>query len=363
MDPLVYKPLSAEQVFSIADPDVTSESPDRLIKPTHAVEIKAKLISELNEKITRTNDEEMKNIYRKILNRVLNYETTPEEDKEIVDNLIKFNDCKKDSLLAHRDQLTMDIESLELKIDEHKKSVSEKVIDNKPIKSTGKIDDYEDEIKTIVDKINHIDSIINGINESDLKSINIIDYPAGSLSQRMAESVKLYQDINNDFSKPQIMHFFENISKINSVDELFIDESGKIGNMALIIYRSSQNFGHWCCITRSNDLKSVTYFNSYGSYIDEAIESINEEFLESSKQNFPFLLKLLSNSDYEVHWNDFPLQLMDNKTATCGYWCGMWMRCNELGKTINQFIDVFREIPADERDNMIVKITKVYLKL
>lgn len=183
-----------------------------------------------------------------------------------------------------------------------------------------------------------------------------------SLAERVAESNNLFQGVLNAGQQPHITLAFEDIGDYSELNELFVEKStGKITNMILIIYRSEENFGHWCCLTRSNDLRSVTYFNSYGAYIDKAIDHIPERFRDISRQNFPYLLKLLHRSNYEVHWNDVQLQEMDGKTATCGHWCGLWMRNNALGKTLEQFTLPFESIPLQERDGIVVKITRPYL--
>ena len=132
--------------------------------------------------------------------------------------------------------------------------------------------------------------------------------------------------------------------------------------MILIIYRTREDFGHWCCLTRSIDLRSITYFNSYGAYIDKAMDFIPEEFKNISKQNFPYLLKLLHNSNYEIHFNDVQLQVMDGKSATCGRWCGLFMKASKQGKTIEQFTLPFESVPLAERDELIVTLTEPYLQ-
>ena len=40
---------------------------------------------------------------------------------------------------------------------------------------------------------------------------------------------------------------------------------------------------------------------------------------------------------------------------SCGYWCGMWMRANKQGKTLEQFQIPFMSIPLKERDAVAIK--------
>ena len=181
-----------------------------------------------------------------------------------------------------------------------------------------------------------------------------------SLDERIAESNSLFQNILNNGSEPHITLLFESIGKYNDVNELFVEEdTGKISNMVLIIYRSSESFGHWVALTRSNDLRRLTYFNSGGSYIDKSIDFIPEEFADQSRQNFPYLLKLLHRSRYEIHWNDVELQSPGSNT--CGYWAGLWMRNNKLGKTLEEFTTPFLSLPLAERDIVVMKLVAPYL--
>ena len=181
-------------------------------------------------------------------------------------------------------------------------------------------------------------------------------------SERIAEANTLFQKVINNNEDPHITFPFERIGDFTEINQLFAEQStGRISNMVLIIYRSSELFGHWVSLTRSNDLRRITYFNSYGSYIDKALDYIPEQFRDDSKQNFPYLLKLLSESNYEIHWNSNQLQVMDKNTQTCGRWSAMWMRANKMGKTLEEFVTPFLSVPLNERDEIIVKLTDPYL--
>ena len=110
------------------------------------------------------------------------------------------------------------------------------------------------------------------------------------------------------------------------------------------------------------DLKTITYFNSYGSYLDGPLDYIPQDFADETKQKFPYLTKLLSESDYEIHYNDVQLQVMDGKSATCGRWVGWFFRQSKAGKTIEQFQIPFQSVPLEERDLIIVKLTQPFLE-
>ena len=164
---------------------------------------------------------------------------------------------------------------------------------------------------------------------------------------------------------------FGKISQYDSIGELMMGRDGKLDPMLLIIYTSSSNFGHWVGLGIDEKRNRINYFNSYGSFIDKAIDTIPDEHKELSNQEFPHLLKLLSESSYEVHWNNKPLQAEkngDEYTQTCGRWVGLFLnKCTSLigesdeAETIEHFSNTFMKMSEEERDKIIVSITDKYL--
>jgi len=231
---------------------------------------------------------------------------------------------------------------------------------NKPIELADRLADID---KSVIE-YTHKQKELNDLAVRSLTGDTDINPAAFEKSQneRIAESNAVFKNIYNKGMEPHITILFENISNYTNINQLFVEEgTGNISNMVLIIYRSSPTFGHWCCLTRSNDLSTITYFNSYGSYIDKSIDYIPEDFAAMSKQNFPYLLKLLSECNYKVKWNDKQLQARDNKSVTCGHWCGLFMRHNRFGGNLESFVYPFLSVPLEERDEMVLKITRPYL--
>jgi len=74
---------------------------------------------------------------------------------------------------------------------------------------------------------------------------------------------------------------------------------------------------------------------------------------------FPHLSGLLLDSLKLIDYNDKRLQLMAPEIQTCGYWVGYRMRNRKL--TTDQFNDLFKGIPRQEKDNAIIKFTEKYL--
>lgn len=167
---------------------------------------------------------------------------------------------------------------------------------------------------------------------------------------------------------------FSDVHKYSSIHEL-------MGNnpMLLILYHRTDNFGHWVCLIRNKN--GLIYFNPYGTYIDKAIDHIPDEYKEESNQDFPHLLKLLSESPLDVFYNEYKLQydrpLKESEygddplyeknggmSQTCGRWCGYFMQqCAGISnsKTVDDFANPFLKFKRSERDEIITEITNKYL--
>jgi hypothetical protein len=107
---------------------------------------------------------------------------------------------------------------------------------------------------------------------------------------------------------------YPDIHNYRTVDELFGGFDG-----CVILFESQPKYGHWVCITKHGN--SVEFFNSYGGYPDDSLKKIDKQFAKESKQDYPYLTKLLLNSRYDLFYNEFPFQKKCSKIKTCGRHC------------------------------------------
>lgn len=473
------EPLTAEEVFLIADPPTTLKTLKDFATPTVKVDLKARLAIELHRRLI-TSKGEQKDIIRKRLKQLYNDKLSVKEERETLNTILNLKNSNKPAIIAKiqtnkdketelkkryaeeekrikeeitnlkkplgkpaRDKIAYlrqleintkrKISSLHNKNDEMEKDLKNvrddpqydrlEELHNKHVETLLKThtqlenakasfnsypndpdfeEEYEDrkrEFAEITEKYkeskDNLESYVKNLQDrpvklaekekeldesiietsreqQELEDMVKIDLnknseinPAAfekSLAERVAESNELFQNLLNTGQEPHITLPFEAFARFNDINQAFIEpETGRVSNMILIIYRSTETFGHFCCLTRSKDLRKLTYFNSYGSYIDKALDYIPQEFADLSKQNFPYLLKLLNESNYEIHWNDKQLQKMDKRIATCGNWSGLFMRYSRLGKSLEDFVVPFLTVPLEERDEMVLKITKPYL--
>ena len=92
----------------------------------------------------------------------------------------------------------------------------------------------------------------------------------------------------------------KNLQKYNNIEQILKN------NACIIFYdHTSGNIGHWCCLTRRNNL--IEFFDSYGRNIDYP------KYIHGRK---PYLKDLLKNSNYIVTYN--PYNFQKGGVSTCG---------------------------------------------
>lgn len=93
----------------------------------------------------------------------------------------------------------------------------------------------------------------------------------------------------------------------------------------IILYETSYNSGHWCCLLRFNDC--YEYFDSYGKYPSQPLEWNSNEVNNMLGQTDLFLNKLLDNSKLDTYYNDIEYQQLKNDINTCGRHCIFRILC------------------------------------
>jgi hypothetical protein len=121
----------------------------------------------------------------------------------------------------------------------------------------------------------------------------------------------------------------------------------------VILYETSDNFGHWVCVYLYNNI--LWFFDSYGLWPDDELTYIDPRFRIKNYEQFDYLSILLGISDYEVDYNNFQLQLEDEGINTCGRWCVARIINKDL--TTDEFYEVFKNDEIGLSDEKIVDFT------
>lgn len=85
---------------------------------------------------------------------------------------------------------------------------------------------------------------------------------------------------------------------------------------------SDMNSGHWISVSRNLPKKQIYFFSTYGGKPDiEKMKWISEDDLIESGQIMNIFMDGLRDAQkhgWEIHFNDYPYQKNNDKTAFCG---------------------------------------------
>ena len=159
------------------------------------------------------------------------------------------------------------------------------------------------------------------------------------------------------YNSPIIL--YKDLEKYDNIYEVFEDHNTK---NFLILYQTSDKFGHWClCFIRPyTKNKEIEVYDPYGEVIDYHLDEMKPYYkkLGSGYSFYPHLTRLLLNTpeDIIIHYNDYPHQKYDINIATCGRHCGFRLK--------NKFLDIddYSEILGKKHiDQKITNLTNKYI--
>jgi hypothetical protein len=163
--------------------------------------------------------------------------------------------------------------------------------------------------------------------------------------------------INYSLSDEDIRDFLNNKVKIITHDKInnynnINDLIGKY-NKCIILYKSDASYGHWCCLFKNK--YGINFFDSYGNKPDEILNFLPNHINKALEQDHDNLIKLLYNSNYNIYYNEYPLQEYNKNINTCGRWCIFRLICKELNE--NEFYNLFKnnKYTPDEIITNIIK--------
>jgi hypothetical protein len=133
---------------------------------------------------------------------------------------------------------------------------------------------------------------------------------------------------------------YSELHKYKSIDQLL-----QPYNKVVLLFEWKEKYGHWAALFKPND-HTVSFFNSYDGYPDDALLNISKQFRKEHYEDYPYLSQLLLNSPYELTYNDNIYQSKKANISTCGRWCTV--------RLILSYLD------DDEFHNFIKTTTKKY---
>ena len=101
-------------------------------------------------------------------------------------------------------------------------------------------------------------------------------------------------------------------------------------NVILLQDPDDMTSGHWISVSCKPKEKEIYFFSTYGGKPDvEKIKWMTEDSLRESGQFMNIFndgLKDLQNHGWEIHYNDYPYQKPNDKTAVCGIYTAAFLR-------------------------------------
>ena len=144
---------------------------------------------------------------------------------------------------------------------------------------------------------------------------------------------------------------YSDLHNISSIDELLGPYK-----KCVLLYHTSANYGHYCCVYENND--TIFFFDSYGSIPDTQLKFLPKDLIKELNSNHNYLIRLMYNSGKNVEYNQYQFQSREPNVATCGRWCVNRLRFPEI--SINDYHDIFKQsskyIPNDELICLLVKM-------
>jgi hypothetical protein len=126
---------------------------------------------------------------------------------------------------------------------------------------------------------------------------------------------------------------YSQLENINDINELLPEEK----DYRIILTENKQNSGHWCAITRINDV--YTWFDSYGEKPDgelKYISAIMNKVLGQDKKHLSRILKTIREPN-QIFYNETKYQKLKDGINTCGRWCICFLLLHHIGYDLEEF--------------------------
>lgn len=109
---------------------------------------------------------------------------------------------------------------------------------------------------------------------------------------------------------------YKALSRFNDINKLLEPYKNFI-----MLYMSKPNYGHWVCVIKHPD--RIEFFDPYGgnNEPDQELNLINDNIKKITNQDYPYLTKLLYESDYPIEYNNYKFQEHHRDIKTCGRHC------------------------------------------
>lgn len=138
---------------------------------------------------------------------------------------------------------------------------------------------------------------------------------------------------------------YDELEELNTIDDVLGPH-----DKAVILYSTSESYGHWVCLWKHEN--TINFFDSYGYFPDDERKFIPEAYLKLKYNKIPHLTALLYKCKYPIRYNEYKLQ--NETTHTCGRWCIVRLLLDNLNE--HDFYNVFKQFK--HKDRAIYNLTR-----
>lgn len=171
------------------------------------------------------------------------------------------------------------------------------------------------------------------------------------------------EDIRRYLGNRTLVMKYADLNLYKDIDALFT-MNGEISrppypDSCVILLETKPRFGHWICIKKNskNGRRILSFFDSYGGFPDKQKHYVSEDFLQSSGQEFNKICQLLYDASFKGYLVEFSHRKLQNirndKMATCGHWCCIFIKSNMPVDDFNDYLDSFG---IKNKDDLVVML-------
>ena len=133
---------------------------------------------------------------------------------------------------------------------------------------------------------------------------------------------------------------YSKLKNINAIEELLPKDK----SFVVLLLERVKNNGHWCGIMRYGNI--IEYFDPYGLKISSELDLNSEKKNEELGQEQKWLNNLLTESigRWNIIYNKFDFQKLNNNIMTCGRWTCLRILKMQEGYDLNKFINYIKEL-------------------
>lgn len=128
-----------------------------------------------------------------------------------------------------------------------------------------------------------------------------------------------------------------------AADVLYQMGARNVDSLILVQDPKNPRSGHWTCLSFHPEKRQIYFFSSYGGKPDaEKNQWLPQDGLLRSGQDLDVfndgLKTLMLRDNWEIHYNQYPYQVVGDQTATCGIWCAGFLNSRLNPDEFNTYI-------------------------